>query len=215
MSIKTNKLNELFTEWENEILDYKDCFVRDGIIDEKRYDASKLKILFVAKEPNDPKHKIGDFRDDWNKGLYYSFAYRIAEWSYGILNDFPQFDEIKISSEEAHNAIKSIAFMNIKKSGGGGVAHYSVIFEHYDKNRAYLLRQIEIIKPELIILGISFWGELRKELFPDAEWKKSGYGIDIGIVKEKYKIIDFYHPSSRTPPSASYCLLHNIFKSNF
>lgn len=111
-----------------------------------------------------------------------------------------------------HEAIQSIALMNIKKSGGQGQADQTIIMEHLEKNLVFLHRQIEIIAPDIIITGIS-WSKLRNELFPESElekkWRKSGYGVDIAKYKNA-KVIDFYHPSARIPPSASYSLLQNI-----
>lgn len=102
--------------------------------------------------------------------------------------------------------------MNIKKSGGQGQADQTIIMEHLEKNLVFLHRQIEIIAPDIIITGIS-WSKLRNELFPESElekkWRKSGYGVDIAKYKNA-KVIDFYHPSARIPPSASYSLLQNI-----
>ena len=41
---------------------------------------------------------------------------RLAEWSYGIINDFSPYKNIK----NKLSYLRRIAFMNVKKSGGGG-----------------------------------------------------------------------------------------------
>lgn len=210
---KTQQLDSLFEEWEQTTPDYRGKFVRDGIVDEGSYDAAKHKILFVAKEPNNREQQAGDFRVWWEQGLKYGFSLRIAEWAHGIENDFPLFDEIKYElGGNRTTAIRKIAFMNLKKIGGTGNSTYSEIEKHLKQNKAFIERQVEITNPDYIILGLS-WKELRNELFSNkVDWKNSGYDIHIGK-KGRTKIIDFYHPSSRNAPSASYSLLQNIFRS--
>jgi len=208
MQSKTTQLNLLFDEWEQKVNDYNGKFVRDGIINEKFYLQAKFKILFITKEPNNPNQEAGDYCKWWAEALKYSFSNRIAEWSYGILNDFPDYDSIHTNSDSLSGAIKSIAFMNIKKSGGTGTSSYNMIMEHAKNNSDFIHRQIEIIVPNIIITGIS-WLDLRQMIFPNVKWEKSGHGIEIGRDKTA-KIIDFYHPSSRTAPAAFYSLLRNV-----
>lgn len=212
MGTKTEQLDRLFDEWEETVPDYKDKFVRDGIIDEKLYTAATVKILYVTKEPNNPDQASGDFREWWKDEIVYTFSYRLAEWSYGLLNNFPQYDNIWTNKASAQRAIQSIALMNIKKSGGGGSADYPKMMEHVKANFNFLHRQIKIISPEIIILGTS-WNKLRDSLFPNISWRKSGYICSVGR-HENARVIDYYHPSSRTPPAASYSLLQNIVQSN-
>lgn len=210
MKSKTEKLNKLFDEWEYSNKEYKNKFVKDGINNEELFNKAKHKILFITKEPNNPKQEAGDFREWWKEKLAYSFSFRIAEWSYGILNNFPEYDEIW-KDNRPHDSIQQIAFMNLKKCGGGGSAEYDRMMNHANLNFTYLHKQIEIIQPDLIITGTS-WPELRNSIFQNIVWVPSGYGIEIAKFKQA-KVIDFYHPSSRTPPSASYSLLQNIISS--
>lgn len=211
--IRTQQLDTLFAEWENAIPSYKGKFVQDGIINEIEYEKTSPKILFIAKEPNNPEQKPGDFRQWWQKEIYYTFSYRISEWAYGIINNFPPFDSIRENKENAHKALQQIALMNIKKTGGGGSCSGGVVIEHYNQNGYYLQKQIEIIAPEIIILCLSWNQVVRDGLFGKLVWVKSGY--DINVAKwNNAKLIDFYHPSSRTGPAASYSLLQNIVNSS-
>jgi hypothetical protein len=130
---RTEQLNFLFEEWESSVLDYHGKFVRDGVINETLYNDTTPKILFITKEPNDPSQEKGDFRKAWMDGIKYTFAYRIAEWSYGILNNFPEYDQIWKDHTAPNNAIQQIAFMNIKKSGGGGSSEYHNMMTHLTK----------------------------------------------------------------------------------
>lgn len=213
MNNKTNQLNKLFEQWENEIPGYKGKFQRDGIINEELYNQAERKILFIEKEPNNPNQESGDYRDWWNEEMYYAFTYRIAEWSFGLLKEFPSYDKVWLDENEVHKMLKSIAFMNVKKIGGTGNSKESEMLEHAKKNFEFIHKQIEIIKPEIIITGFS-WESLVDSIFPKVKWRKSGY--DTGICKYgDAVVIDFYHPSSRNAPAASYSLLQNIINNNF
>ena len=95
--------------------------------------------------------------------------------------------------------------MNAKKFGGGGSSEENRINEYIRRDFDYINLLVDIIDPEIIIIGIS-WASTVNLLFPDIDWKQSGYGIEIGRHNEA-KAIDFYHPSSRNSPSASYSLV--------
>jgi len=214
MDSKTEQLNALFQKWEEQVPKYQGHFVKDGIINEENFQDSNPKILFITKEPNNPNQDVGEFREWWKEELKYTFSRRIAEWSYGIINHFPIFDQILSDNEAKINALQQIAFMNVKKIGGGGSSEYERISKHIKMNYDFIHDEIRIIDPDIIILGIS-WKEIRTELFPDLKdkWIKSGYDIAIARFK-KAKVIDFYHPSSRTAPASSYSLLQNIINSS-
>lgn len=217
---KSKQLEKLLKRWQSTHSSYTNDFRCDGITNEREYERSKPRILFICKEPNRKNHRgkiDGDFCKEWNDdGAEYPFAYRIAEWSYGILNDFPEFDKI-YSLQDGEwepiykKSLQSISFMNLKKSSGKGAAQYSQMSGSVKKEKKLIYEQIRIIAPEVIILGLS-WKDLTDELFDKVEWKESGFQILVGKWNET-KLIDFYHPSSRTPPSASYSLLQNVVRS--
>lgn len=209
---RNERLNILFDNWESSNADYLGKFKRDGIIDEVKFLKSDPKILFITKEPNDPKQNSGDYRNWWKEGVKYSFSNRIAEWSYGILNNFPEYDVIRKNQDLLNESMLKIAFMNIKKIGGNGSSNFKTIMSHLDMNYDFLYEEINIIEPDIIITGLT-WKETREKLFPNVIWMNSGYDIAIGRHKNA-KVIDFYHPSSRTAPSASYSLLQNIIGSD-
>jgi len=219
MSSKTKQLNQLFQDWEEAIPEYKGHFVKDGIVNEDLYDNTIPKILFITKEPNNPEQEENDFRVWWEDEIRYTFSHRIAEWSYGIIKNFPPYDQIKGSDDNKLEALHRVAFMNVKKSGGGGTAKHSELIKHIKMNQEFIHKEIGIIEPDIIILGLST-REIRGEVFPELKekWMRSGY--DIAINRYEYstggyaKMIDFYHPSARNGASASYSLLQNVIESS-
>ncbi len=206
---KNEQLNQLFDSWETEVGEYTSKFVRDGIIYEDLFEKASPKILFMMKEPNNPDQKSGDFRKWWKDELKGSFDIRLAEWSYGLLNNFPPYDSIWMSGHQAAlNSIHKIAFMNIKKSGGKSVSNEAEMNQHARQNKNYIHHQISIIDPEIIVLGWT-WESLRTTIFPNLSWKDSGHGARIARFNT-IKIIDFIHPSSRTSAPATYYFLKTI-----
>ncbi|MEO6720770.1 MAG: hypothetical protein ABIN67_10390 [Ferruginibacter sp.] len=206
------KLNSLFNEWQNATPEYTEQFIKDGVIDEEQFEEQKPKLLFITKEANASSNKSWDFRDNWHQELLYRFDYRIAEWAYGIQNNFPEFDSIYQNKNEYSNAIKKVAFMDVKKSSGGSQCDNGLLLQNIKENLSFLHRQIDIIEPDIIISSLMDYDTVTM-LFPGIEFKKSGY-IRCVAKWRNYKIIDFYHPSSQTVPAASYSLLQNIYQSN-
>ena len=212
---KKERLDDLFKEWKKKYAK-NEIFYKDGIVNESLYRKAPKKILFITKEPNSNKSTNTDdydFRKWWNRVIELAFSYRIAEWGHGIFHDFPQFKELweKKDASIIHESLKMIAFMDVKKTGGGGKSKKSVIDFHIERDFNLIHKEIKIINPEIIVTGLS-WKSTRDLLFPDVQWKECGYHIKVGKYDNR-KVIDFYHPSSRNVPSASYSLLQNVVRS--
>ena len=212
---KTRQLNQLFNRWKRQRPAEAEYMCLDGIISEEHYETAAPKILFIAKEPNDPRGEAFDFREWWcNEGPSYAFSWRLCQWTYGIWNGFPplaQFDE----EADTLNIMRSIAFMNLKKVGGGNQADRQEISRFTERDQAFLRRQIRIIDPDIIVGGIgerSLWSML----FPGIEFQPSGFDIGVAYVainENEVPVIDFYHPSYRVPKAMSYCLLGRVFQT--
>ena len=209
---RSKQLNDLFLEWENSNSTYENKFMKDGIINEEVFDSEKSKILFIAKEPNDPTQNTGDFREWWSTEIKYNFSIRISEWAYGILNDFPPIAEIPNDLNSRISVLSRIAFMNLKKIGGGSRTEPSELERVIRKDCDFIQREIEIINPHIIVGGIGDT-ELWKIIFPTINLVNSGNDITIGRFGN-YKIISFYHPSYRVPRAMTYYLLKEIINSN-
>jgi hypothetical protein len=169
----------------------------------------------IAKEPNTRNHEQASdhsFVTEWeSKNGTYPFALRIGEWAYGLLNGFPLFDSL--TQEKKLESLRRIAFMNVKKMGGGGLAISEDIYKVVCEHRKYILDEIAIIDPDIILLGLSFDDRLKRELFGPRTWQLSGYTVKL-LPFGKAWIIDFYHPSSRNVGAAAYSLLQNVVQSD-
>jgi hypothetical protein len=209
MTIKT-ELNKLFDEWENAFPDYEGRFVKDGVINEQLYKTARTKILFVMKEPNDPNQTSWDLAEVFNQSCSGNLSIRLAEWSYGILNDFPPLSSLP-DIQALHDALRSTAIINLKKTGGGAQANEEEILKHTERNKSFLQREIKIISPHIII-GCVGDERVWSILFDNINLINSGYDVPVGKW-DNIKIINYYHPSYHPVPRAmSYSLLQNIFR---
>lgn len=190
-----------------------DCdnpFIEDGIINSTRFNNQHTKILFIAKEHNylgsrDQKDYKADYRKWWNIHVHLQFSHRISEWAYGILNDFAtEYDQL--TYEQKYEALRSIAFINVKKTSGNSTANPKVICDYIIQSRELLCKQIKEISPTIIVCCFRhdyyiehlFHATLTKSVsntFSYGEW-------------DNIKLINFYHPSSRKAKK----LLYQVMK---
>lgn len=216
---KTERLNKLFEKWQERNStnnpELQSGFKLDGIINEQEFNKQEKKLLFIAKEPNDPEWNGGDYRKEWPDKANYRFADRIAALAYGCLNDFPPLSDYR--KDEATNKSKmlqAVAFMNLKKTGGGGQANNDLIANIISNEKDLIIQEIEIIEPDIIIGGIGINSPYWKILFNDElSLENCGYDVRVGTWR-KTKVIEFYHPSIRATPAMLYCLLQQVMSSH-
>jgi hypothetical protein len=135
--------------------------VVDGIINIEKYVNARIKILWILKEPHDewvtvkntglPRnggwdlaHDVYDkltVKDLPKKGLI--VARRVMEVTYRILPE----------AENALEAFKSIAYINIKKIPGGSYSVQEEIEQAYNEHKGLLKEQIETYEPEIVLCG--------------------------------------------------------------
>jgi hypothetical protein len=208
---KNEKLDQLFTEWQNFYTPYQERFIKDGIINEDIYDETTLKILLIAKEANDNTATLTDFRIHWNNVFNYRFDHRIAELVYGIQNNFPPFDDIGKNVTNYQKALKSMAFMDVKKSPVNSKCDDKELLENIKQNLHFIHREIEIINPDIIISCL-VKRELVEAVFKEPGYQKTGYERCV-FEWNGSKVIDFYHPSGQSVPAGMYSLMQNICRS--
>ena len=213
---RTERLNKLFDEWKQKRRKEAECMCLDGIVCEDNYESANPKLLFIAKEPNNPKGPAFDFREEWRREVKYAFAIRLCEWAYGVWNCFPPLSEFDALAEADKLEVMSyISFMNLKKVGGPGKADQEEIRSTTDRDKDLLRRQIEIIDPDVIIGGVGRGdSRLWSLLFHGIAFQDCGFDICVARVGHR-RVIDFYHPSYHNVPRAmSYSLLGRVFQSD-
>jgi hypothetical protein len=179
--------------------------VTDGIVNLDEYLAADIKIMWILKEAND-LHDDGevyggyDMRDSLNKKTidsndgWRSTFNPIVYASYGIQNNFQTWAEMgnTYKDQDVVDAIKKIAFINLKKIPGNAISDMAEIASSYEAQKNIVLKQIEYYKPDVIIGGNTLQiiaEDIGISLIPK-------YPIDIAI-KGKQLFINAYHPNNR------------------
>ncbi len=199
-------------EYESKEIDK--MFISDGFY--PYYTKQKYRILFIAKF----SPELGEYEDIdedlcYIPIIYYSITERkkigatpldghkfhslMLKVAYGILNGFIPFASVGkascLASKFAREGGFSYAFMNISKLKGMRCDCRKSILE-ISKEREFVAREIEILKPDIII-GMNLKEEL-KELFDgiftkEPQKKYSGDNIwryELRIGNEKYCYLD-------------------------
>lgn len=180
---------------EKALIDSIKGIIKDGVINPAEYNKQTTKVLFIAKEHNPLKdpHESGDYREWWNDDVRYPFSHRLSEWAHGIINDFPPYEQIKHSDKK--DALRSIAFINLKKTTGKSSSDIKVLSSYVNASRNLLLDQIREIAPTIIVCCLRY-DTLPKQLFDFKDMRpalpKFGYQYWKNI-----PVLNFYHPSAR------------------
>ncbi len=170
----------------------------DGIINCKNYAKATTRILWVLKEANSStswdyqnylstkviQGKIGKEDDT----LKYEIFRRILYISYGLINNI-EYSKVPYAEEkEVYSIGEEIAYINIKKTGGGSQSDDQEIANAYTANEGLLLKQIEEYEPNILIFGNTLkyfnWDKLK-----EIGWDLSEDPI---IVDDKTKNTHFY-----------------------
>lgn len=192
------------------------CF--DGIVCEDCYDLQPKKLLFLLKETNgnDSKGNAPKQYQDWNyrawlenqqhknipepnfgnKELYRTF------YNLGIIVDVFYGGEGSVEEETVRKNLGKTAIVNLKKTWGGAATSWKSLNQYLqnDDVRKTLLREIDIIKPDVVVCG----GKMEvmnfaKEIFvPNTEGSVPVGGDEVCYFKyHDIVFVDFYHPSCR------------------
>lgn len=170
----------------------KDSFTYDGIINPFEYAKQDTKYIFISKESNiKNKNDPCPFRANgdifWLRDVCFQkqkpsifsksiFSNRLAMFANAIYSlDFERVNK-------CHDILNKVAFMNLNKRGGLSGSKGKTIPEYTKKYAGFIKREIDMIKPDIIICCGSGLRDLLGE---------------IGICSPRYTIIEVYHPSYR------------------
>ena len=211
-----DKLNKLFRDWESRPHHQDNIqrgmgFVRDGVIDDEKWERAKPKILFLSKEAHNGGYKGSSWclgtliREEWAQA-YYQLWLNVSRWTYGIqhttkdnIPDFPD-DEVE------KTALLNSAFVNIKKSGGSSASDNDDLKTYVKEDGDLIKKQIELINPDVIVF-CSTW-DLTKELFEHEmvyEWVSK---------RDRQILIDYYHPTAHMHTKMMYFTLCAMYQKS-
>lgn len=170
---KCKDLESLFNIWKKAQIDEnspcyipgiveKSYFTLDGYINEEKYNNAKQKILFILKEA-DIKEKR-EIDEDNQINWYINFLNWLNNKETQLIKDssFTRENIARMSAyilnkdiysrTELKEALESIAIMNINKRGGSGRCNDEELYNlYYKKYKEFILKQIEICEPDIII----------------------------------------------------------------
>ena len=203
--------DELWFEWEqrNE-RNGEHKTLKDGILDPALFrKAAPRKTLFVMRESNrsftndHPDLRVEYYNKPW------TVVRRLAQC---VLDGPPIPRPGEISVDQANDAFKKIALINLKKaSGGGGEANLSSINAYAHRDRDLLKEQLDLISPNFIVAcGTNTFESLTWLMDLDVDpdnpsiWVRSRTGIFVLPIR---------HPSHDGHPEATYCRLGDLVTS--
>lgn len=194
----------------------------DGIINIDKYLSETTKILWIMKEPysdevnwnyqeylsvNDIEAKIGTRNDT----LKYRVFVKLFNASYCILRDISSTTQLpKVTEKDVYGIGESLAYINIKKTGGGSSSKDNEIHDAYSKNKELLLIQIKTYSPNIIIFGNTlgyFSMNDLKEIgwdLPNAHVERTKLSSAYFVAADKL-CIHAYHPSYWVISNDNYC----------
>ncbi|MGM9641735.1 MAG: hypothetical protein ACI3XI_00865 [Eubacteriales bacterium] len=202
ISIK-EKERELFSKWKSE--QQYPSFISDGVFDEECYNRQDIKILFVLKEANWENGTVDlcKYLLSEESSGYWKTWNNIARWTKAILDggDYPEY----ISCADKTFWLKKIAFLNLKKKGGTSKAKDKEIQEYATRDKKFLLQQIELYYPDIIICCGRGEGKnadiLHDTVLPKenvSEWKQPclryNYFIYSPSCNKEIPVVSFCHP---------------------
>lgn len=144
--------------------------VLDGIVDQTAWDAAPLKVLWLLREVNDPSQTWrADLRTvlcAWAEDLHPNGVptwLPVAKVTYGLLHPDQPWSTWAHDKSVYLGSLRSIAAVNIKKTGGGATSKWTQLEEAYGQNKDELWTQIREAQPDVVIGGNTLY-LLRNEL---------------------------------------------------
>lgn len=166
-------LDSLLESWESTFPTEKFHFNRDGIISSEHWSKANLKILFVLKETNGANQDVvkaitralSSKNSGWWRG---QVLRRVGRWAYGLMNysgNVPSFEDAKANGKEA---TWGVAYINMRKTAGRARTEQKSFDAHVKEYAPYIRRQIELIEPDIVVLGGTF-KSVKTHIFPGME----------------------------------------------
>lgn len=169
IALLNDEIRKAYSDNEEEIFP-----IYDGALNPEEYFMNpSYKILWLMKEPYDGGEREGEwslpdfFIDDYDR--FYNDLIKGSSgrtWqpavyaSYGILNNFTNWDEMSYIRDEPSmvKVLGKIAWVNIQKlpSETGKKTDIKNVHDAYKKHKVILNKQIELLNPDIIICGNTF-----------------------------------------------------------
>lgn len=214
------KEQALFEQWKNE-RNYP-TFMSDGLFDEETWNKQDLKILYVLKEADweDGNRDLCEYLLSEVSSTYWKTWNNIVRWTQAI-REGGEYQKT-VSKADKTDCLKTIAFLNIKKIGGGATANDEEIRAYGKRDAEYIKRQIELYQPDIIVCCGSGNGKnadiLYYNVFPDqvSKWQTPILSYNYFLCslgsKTMIPVLSFRHPQFKFGGHASFEKAFNRMK---
>jgi len=186
----------LFTRWSTRY----DSFVIDGAPNPEAFEASSIRTLIVLKDINAPEDR-GKF-DQRNQLATdpHPWWRTVATWCAALSQHAKDIPWSTLRGAPIKDSLASFAFIQLKKTPGGGSVSSGVLAEFARRDANEILTQIIIYKPDVIVCGGV--GRLLYDVLGGREpWKCTARGVDYARLQlpnaQSPILIDYMHPSAR------------------
>jgi len=136
--------------------------ISDGPFDTEKYVNSKIKIMFICKEPNSPADGGWDYKDEQLKNDYFFGSMN------NVANRILNGDTVSETGDQLSDnaAIRQTAFTNVSNlPGGGSVGQQGSMDSLYNENAPILEAKLETYSPDIIVcgnVGEKIWPSIEK-----------------------------------------------------
>ncbi len=201
----------LFCKWRKK----RTNFIQDGIVCQRNYNMSKIKVLYVLKEVNGADGGW-NFLSFLENGGQWKTWNNIVRWQYGIENidnfqnnNYKNVD--KVYNQKRKTYLKNIAVINLKKESGGSSSNMKEIEQYCEEDKELLQKQIELYKPDLIIgCGVGYLIK-NKNLVKLSDWKTTKNNVKYAY-NNNLIVIRYHHPQIRKSKKELYDNLMVAYK---
>ena len=171
----TKLLDDLFKEWKNERefthfyydgLMYRGEYIYIDNIpywiksskESEMWDKCPTRVMFLLKDVN-ARGDTAEIADDLRQRAFLNTGYRgyknMTYWLYGILKTIETgcAPDYTFSDAEASKLFDEtpVAYVNCKKQAGGSSCSYSTLLNYIERDKEYLIKEIEILDPDIIM----------------------------------------------------------------
>ena len=205
MSI-TEKENELFIRWSAN----RPGFIMDGVADERTYQASEPKIMFVMKEVEDLGEGSGDHREFLRRGASPQPWNHITRWVIGLRQldediDWNLFEDVSV--QHRSGTLRSIGVMHLIKTPDGHSTHNPELEITEQEDKKNLNAQFRLYDADLVICCGAATSDIFHSLItfePSPVWQTTRRGIRFHEYGPQKYVISYSYPEVRVQD----CLLY-------
>ena len=138
--------------------------VLDGVVDQEAWDAAPLKVMWLLREVHDLSQTWKGEGDEglrstlraWSKNLHPNGVptwLPVAKVTYGLLHPDQPWSTWAHDRSVYLDSLRSIAAVNIKKTGGGPTSKWEQLEKAYKNSDGAIWSQIISAKPDVVIGG--------------------------------------------------------------